>query len=123
MTAYISFNISSIATAYFKKAIGTAWLESAKLSRKAGHLQSAYSAVLQAQECQAPFPFYQKAKIVRTSGEPLRALHELENALKLSDERRLLLTKGVLDLTEDIKVDADEQRRLLAKVNIILISV
>ena len=105
----------------FKRAIGRAWLDSAKLARKSGHRQTAYSAVLQAQESEAPFTFYQSAKLVKESGEPLRALHELDNALRLTEERRVRLTqdKGVIDISEDVKLDDAELQRIEAKVIIV----
>ena len=107
---------SGTGTALFKQAIGRAWLDSAKIARKAGHWQTAYSAILQAQECRSPLTYFQSAKLVKASGEPLRALYELENALKTSDERRQFLTQGVIDLSEDANVDDGERKRGEAKV-------
>jgi serine/threonine-protein kinase ATR len=66
----------------FYQVIGRTWLASAKIARKAGHWQTAYSAMLQAQQRSPPFWFVESAKLVKSSGEPLRALHELENAIR-----------------------------------------
>lgn len=107
----------------FRKAIGRTWLESAKIARKAGHWQTAYSAILQAQECQVPLTFFQSAKLVRASGEPLRALHELDNALRaIARQQRPISSKGVIDLTEDGDVEAYESQRVEAKVRVQLSS-
>lgn len=65
------------------QAIGKLWLDSAKIARKAGHTQTAYSALLQAQQSNAPFSFIESAKLIRSSGEPMRALQELEKAMQI----------------------------------------
>ncbi|KAL5508165.1 hypothetical protein ACEPAH_5783 [Sanghuangporus vaninii] len=114
-----TFSLSQVATSLFKKAMGRAWLDSAKIARKAGHWQTAYSAILQARECDAPLTFFQSAKLVKASGEPLRALYELENALKTTEERRKFLTQGVIDLTEDMQIDDDEKKRGEAKARLL----
>ncbi|KAH8118429.1 hypothetical protein DFH11DRAFT_1686601 [Phellopilus nigrolimitatus] len=115
-----AFSLSRVATTLFKRAVGRAWLDSAKIARKAGHWQTAYSAVLQAQECQAPLTFFQSAKLVKASGEPLRALYELDSALKTAEERQQLqISQGIIDLTEDIQVDDDERKRVEAKAKLL----
>lgn len=58
-----------------------AWLTTSKTARKAGHVQTAYSAILQAGALHAPFTFVQQAKLMRANGQPLKALSELENVL------------------------------------------
>lgn len=58
-----------------------AWLTTSKIARKAGHVQTAYSAILQAMSLHAPFTFVQQAKLMRANGQPLKALSELENIL------------------------------------------
>lgn len=67
--------------------IGRAWLMTAKLARKAGHSQTAYSAMLQAQHCHASYSFIQGCKLIKANGESLRALQELENALQAMPEQ------------------------------------
>lgn len=100
----------------FGKAVGLAWLESAKIARKARHWQTAYSAVLQAQECQAPYTFFQSAKLVKASGEPLRALYDLDNALQTEDERRLLaISQGVKDSSENVFAGRGSLKQLEVK--------
>lgn len=61
--------------------IGLTWLDSSKIARKAGHWQTAYSAMLQAQRRAAPYWFLESAKLTKATGEPLRALSEMEHAL------------------------------------------
>lgn len=63
------------------KEIGQAWLLSSKIARKAGHSQTAYSAVLQARQYATPFTFVQDAKLLYSTGQNLRALQELQNSL------------------------------------------
>ncbi|KAJ7784096.1 hypothetical protein B0H16DRAFT_1296839 [Mycena metata] len=89
--------------------IGRSWLASAKIARKAGQWQTAYSAMLQAQQSNHEFSFMENAKLVRATAEPLRALQELENSMRLLGliEDR----KDVLDLTED----DDETKKMKAK--------
>ena len=66
--------------------IGLTWLDSSKIARKAGHWQTAYSAMLQAQRRAAPYWFLESAKLTKATGEPLRALQELEHALRSSSQ-------------------------------------
>lgn len=116
----LSFVQSQAAEPAFKRAVGRSWLESAKLARKAGHRQTAYSAVLQAQESHEPLTFYQSAKLVKETGEPLRALHELDNALRTPFERQQMLAQNVIDLSDDDQLDDPERNRVMAKVSITL---
>lgn len=84
----------------FKIAVGQSWLASAKIARKAGYWQTAYSAVLQGRQCRAPFSFMESARLIKASGEPLRALQDLDNSMKLSgilEERT-----DVIDLTGEV---------------------
>lgn len=93
-----------------KGELGRSWLASAKIARKAGQKQTAYSAMLQAQQNQARFSFMESAKLVKTA-EPLRAVQELENSMRLLgliDDKPM-----VLDLTED----DDETTKMKAKVS------
>lgn len=93
------------------KEIGRSWLASAKIARKAGQWQTAYSAVLQAQQSKERFSFMESAKLVKATGEPLRALQELENSMRLLG---LLDDKDVLDLTAD-----DETTKMKAKIQVL----
>lgn len=92
--------------------LGLSWLASAKISRKAGQWQTAYSAMLQAQQNKAQFSFMESAKLVKVTGEPLRAIQELENSMRLLG---LIDNKpsDVLDLTGD----DDETNKMKAKVS------
>jgi serine/threonine-protein kinase ATR len=66
--------------------------------------------VLQARQSNCRFSFVQSAKLVKTTEEPLRALQELENAMRPLG----LIEKDsvVVDLTED-----DEIKKMKAKVH------
>jgi len=87
--------------------IGKSWLASAKIARKAKQSQTAYSAMLQAQQRKTPYCFIESAKLLKSTGEPLQALNELENASKLLG----LFDDQVVDLTADAESD-----RMKAKV-------
>jgi serine/threonine-protein kinase ATR len=67
--------------ALMKAEVGAAWIASAKIARKAGHEQTAYSATLQADLAAAPNVFFQQTKILKATGHPLKALNELENGI------------------------------------------
>lgn len=64
------------------KQIGQLWIETAKIARKAGHSQTAYSAILQAQELEAAFVFVQSAKLLKTSDQTYKAIQAIDTALK-----------------------------------------
>lgn len=101
--------------------IARSWLASAKIARKAGQWQTAYSAMLQAQQNGSRNTFMESAKLVKVTGEPLRALQELENSMRFFG----LLGDDVLDLTEDEqetkRAKAKVCRDLVAKPNSVLI--
>ena len=59
--------------------VGSAWIHSAKIARKAGYEQTAYSAILQAQETEAPFAFVERAKLARPRAGAWKAFTDLEN--------------------------------------------
>ncbi|EKM59861.1 uncharacterized protein PHACADRAFT_181804 [Phanerochaete carnosa HHB-10118-sp] len=78
----------------FKEVIGRSWLLTARLARKAGYKQTAYSALLQAQQLDAPFWFVQGAKLAKAMGDPLRALQEVENWLGRMKRAPIPMTQG-----------------------------
>lgn len=80
-----------------------AWLTTSKIARKAGHVQTAYSAILQAMALHAPFTFVQQAKLMRANGQPLKALSELENILPTLrlDSTTVCLSGRPIPLDED----------------------
>lgn len=53
----------------------------------------------------------ESAKLVKATGEPLRALQELENSMRL---RGLMEDPDTIDLTAD---DDDEMKRMRTKVS------
>ncbi|KAH9002229.1 hypothetical protein EDB86DRAFT_3063350 [Lactarius hatsudake] len=81
--------------------IGRSWLISAKIARKAGHWQTAYSAILQAQESRTTFSLMQKVRLLRATGEPLRALQELTHYLQTTRVQDNPLDSDVIEITED----------------------
>ncbi|KZT29389.1 hypothetical protein NEOLEDRAFT_1056118 [Neolentinus lepideus HHB14362 ss-1] len=95
--------------------IGRSWVSSAKIARKASYWQTAYSAVLQAQQSHTPFAFTEGAKLTRAGGEPLRALQELERFLNLQQ----LSGENIIDLTEEEDAK-DDSRRARAKAQTLL---
>jgi serine/threonine-protein kinase ATR len=78
---------STVKASALQPEIGRSWIVSSKIARKAGYEQTAYSATLQAKEANAEFAFIQQAKLSRAHGGALKALNDLENALRplLSD--------------------------------------
>lgn len=52
------------------------------MARKAGHFQTAYTSMLQARQLGTSYSFIQSCKIIHTEGDALRALQELNSALK-----------------------------------------
>lgn len=69
--------------------------------------------MLQAQQNGSRYTFIQSAKLVKATGEPLRALQELENSMHY-----LGLMDNVLDLTEN----EVETKKLKAKVRTLTLS-
>ncbi|GEM06491.1 phosphatidylinositol 3-/4-kinase [Rhodotorula toruloides] len=65
-----------------KTEVGNLWLETSKIARKAGHFQTAYSAILQARDYDAEYTFLQSAKLFKANDQPSKAIQELDNRLK-----------------------------------------
>ena len=70
--------------------------------------------MLQARQNGSRSTFIQSAKLLKETGEPLRALQELENTMRFLG----LLSDNHLDLTEN----EDETRTLKAKVRTLALS-
>ncbi|KIJ37345.1 hypothetical protein M422DRAFT_118575, partial [Sphaerobolus stellatus SS14] len=96
-----------------KPVVGQAWLATSKIARKAGHAQTAYSAVLQAQRMDVPFYFLQSVKLIKATGEPIAALQELEKALTKSS---MEAANEVIDLTDEPN---QEKVKMKAKAQIL----
>ncbi|KAF8314749.1 hypothetical protein DL93DRAFT_2155621 [Clavulina sp. PMI_390] len=82
----IGLQMSSIPQSAMKREIGQAWGLSAKLARKAGYAQTAYTANLQASHWGASFAFIESCKLLRTTDNSLQALQELTRFLKPNGE-------------------------------------
>ncbi|KAI5993676.1 hypothetical protein EDD15DRAFT_2388093 [Pisolithus albus] len=111
----VAFSLRAGSNVSVSKEIGRTWLASAKIARTARQWQTAYSATLQAQQGGAPFYFMESAKLLKATGEPLRALQELENSMRLSGMG--LGQQDTIDLTEE---DNEEFKCLRAKAHILL---
>ncbi len=61
--------------------VGEAWIATAKIARRAGHMQTAYSATLQATQNQATFAFVQRVKILAKEEQTHAAIRDLVNSL------------------------------------------
>jgi serine/threonine-protein kinase ATR len=94
-------------TNHFEKDILSSWLMTAKMARKAGHWQTAYSATLQARQNGDLSTQIQSAKLVKAMGEPHRALQELEGSLRLFG----VVGTDVIDMAEE-----EEDKKVKAKV-------
>ncbi|KAG1752448.1 uncharacterized protein EDB91DRAFT_1243215 [Suillus paluster] len=106
-----AFSLSPVSRPSITSQIGQSWLASAKIARKVGQWQTAYSAMLQAQHTNARFSFIESAKLVRARGEPLRALQELENSMRIFG----FVDNDTVDLTRD-----ELSKRMKAKAQILL---
>jgi serine/threonine-protein kinase ATR len=115
-----AFNLVKVP--HLQPELGQSWIQSAKIARKAGYDQTAYSAALQAREADAPFAFIQQAKLTRSHGGILKALRELEQPIaKLIRESE---RADVIDLTGSNahrpRTDEDLRRdRSLAKATLL----
>ncbi|KAF8329612.1 hypothetical protein F5887DRAFT_1183719 [Amanita rubescens] len=87
------------------------WIASAKIARKAGQWQTAYSAMLQAQQGASDIAFVESAKLVKARGEAHQALRELENSMRLLGH---IQDGPDIDLTAD-----DESKAIAAKAQIL----
>ncbi|KAL4076264.1 hypothetical protein J3A83DRAFT_4357344 [Scleroderma citrinum] len=110
-----AFSFGTVANTSITKEIGRTWLASAKIARKAKQWQTAYSATLQAQQNDAPFYFMESAKLLKATGEPLRALQELDNSMRLSGI--VMGQQDTIDLTQE---DNEDFKNMRAKTHIIL---
>ncbi|KAJ3740901.1 hypothetical protein DFH05DRAFT_1404822 [Lentinula detonsa] len=98
-----------------RREVGRSWLASAKIARKAGQWQTAYSAMLQAQQSKTRYSFMESAKLVKAMGDPLHALQQLENSMQLHN--LLEDNSNVVDLTTDD--DGETLKKMKAKVRLV----
>lgn len=61
--------------------VGEAWIATAKIARRAGHMQTAYSATLQATQNRATFAFVQRVKLLAKEEQTHAAIRDLVNSL------------------------------------------
>ncbi|KAJ3214103.1 serine/threonine-protein kinase M1 [Dinochytrium kinnereticum] len=62
---------------------GRIWLQTAKVMRKAGHIEPAFSAILHAVQLNAPGVIIEKAKWLTEKGQSYKAIQELQFAMKM----------------------------------------
>ncbi|KAI0080860.1 hypothetical protein K474DRAFT_1682349 [Panus rudis PR-1116 ss-1] len=100
---------------FLRDMISQSWLLSAKLARKNGYWQTAYSATLQAQNSEQPFAFMESVKLLKAEGKSVRALQELDSSVKAyenTQNKNKNYMKGIIDLTipDDAASDAKVQK-------------
>ncbi|KAG5648746.1 hypothetical protein DXG03_000093 [Asterophora parasitica] len=71
-----AFSLSSVPRHTLAGELGRSWLASSKIARKAGHWQTAYSAMLQAKQNKARFSFIESAKLVKAQVLRARWMNE-----------------------------------------------
>ncbi|KAK4054815.1 hypothetical protein OIV83_000739 [Microbotryomycetes sp. JL201] len=64
-----------------RNSVAKLWLQTSKIARKAGHTQTAYSAILQARDMNSDVA-YQRAKLLKAMDEPTKAIQDLANYLQ-----------------------------------------
>ncbi|CAO1612632.1 unnamed protein product [Jaminaea pallidilutea] len=106
--------------------VADAWISTCKIARKAGHSQTAYSAVLQAGVAGAPFAFVQRSKLLAANDQPHAAIQELTNSLHLMHGAYAASAAaapggkdGVIDLTSDAASPEAFDRRTFANANLL----
>lgn len=67
---------------FYKRETAYLWLQSAKMARKAGHLQSAWSYLTNAKEFRLPETFVEEAKLYRLKGQSERAIDTLTSGIR-----------------------------------------
>lgn len=105
--------------AVMKAEVGAAWIASAKIARKAGHEQTAYSATLQAKLAMAPNVFFQQTKILKATGHPLKALNELENGISSLKRQQVLGSRTAPIAVDGQMTDAQGQNLNLDTAKVI----
>lgn len=107
--------VQAAQTFALQRQIGSTWISSAKIARKAGYIQTAYSAILQAKEAEAPFAFVQQAKLNHSNVGVFKALSELTNQLA-----PVVKAAEVVDLTDSFtQQEKFARHRQLSKVRYI----
>ncbi|KAK0560483.1 hypothetical protein OC844_003736 [Tilletia horrida] len=107
--------------------VGRCWTTTSKIARKAGHTQTAYSAVLQAIREDSPFAFVQNAKLLASNGEVQHALREVETTLQSNKMYRLPgvdadtaggTAANAIDLTDSPRAGGGSEPRKLSTVDV-----
>ncbi|KAM0793140.1 hypothetical protein ACM66B_000616 [Microbotryomycetes sp. NB124-2] len=75
-----------IAGETIRNSVAKLWLQTSKIARKAGHTQTAYSAILQARDMNSDVVAYQRAKLLKAMDEPTKAIQDLANYLQFRNK-------------------------------------
>ncbi|KAI0322491.1 hypothetical protein OF83DRAFT_1093546 [Amylostereum chailletii] len=110
------FSLSSSRYPPLMEEIGRTWLVSAKIARRTKHWQSAYSAILQAQQRNTPFAFLQGVRLTRDIGEKARALQDLNHSLLANG---IMGNMGAIHDVIDLTDDDDETKQLKSKAEML----
>ena len=95
--------------------LGDCWLSSAKVARKAGQLNKAYNLLLEAEKCNNPEVFLERAKLAWRRGSPENAILALENGIKDQYPEMAQLNKDSAKLSkEDLNI-CGQGKLLLAR--------
>ncbi|ORX89906.1 hypothetical protein K493DRAFT_288711 [Basidiobolus meristosporus CBS 931.73] len=103
---------------------GNIWLQSAKVARKAGYNQTAYNALLHADQYQVPFSHIEKAKWLWDKNEKRKAIQELRNALSNHENRSKHSEQDsnseIFAVVKDLTLDSKSTDFINAKTNLLL---
>ncbi|KAI9105925.1 hypothetical protein DFS34DRAFT_36356 [Phlyctochytrium arcticum] len=105
-----------ISTGTVQNQLGKLWLQSAKISRKAGHIQTAYSALLHASKFKAPEVQLERARWLWTQKETHKAMFELRSAIRTIDQTIPGdVAKNTTDTRDDVVFTRAKARLLLTR--------
>ena len=73
--------VKSLERKSLSESVAAAWIQTSKFARRAGHLQTSYSAMLQAAQEGAKFAFIQRAKLLLSEDQLQPAIQVMNNSL------------------------------------------
>lgn len=106
---------------YNDSQMGSLWLTTARLSRKAGNTEAAYNAVLQAYECGDKAAKLEEARLLWREGHGRQAISALEGAIKsevFNEESQIIDVDSMT--TKSAAPEGQKQNMLLAKAHLLL---
>lgn len=104
-----------------QKEAGNLWLKSAKIARKAGYFQAAYSAILHAAKVDPPYLEVERAKWLWKQGDKHRAMTDLHRFVKpaanaVADATGTVGSAGQTVATQAAHLDKTSDKFVRAKV-------